>query len=147
VDLRDQPDYIAGKNVVHIMVSGVMVPLAVEASLKLKDEGVYANVVNVTGQGPLYSSFQESVRATMGGTAQQDFFSEVIPESDRAAPVVTVIDGHPHSLAWIGSALNTSTFPLGVDRYGQSGNPSDLYKEYEIDVPSIIAACFGALGI
>lgn len=148
VDLRDQPDYIAGENVVHIMVSGVMVPVAVEASLKLQDEGVYANVINVTGQGPLYSSFQESVRATMNGEiAVGNFLSDVIPESDRSAPVVTVIDGHPHSLAWLGGALNTATFPLGVDRYGQSGNPSDLYKEYEIDVPSIVAACYGALGI
>ena len=82
-----------------------------------------------------------------GEIAVGNFLSDVIPESDRSAPVVTVIDGHPHSLAWLGGALNTATFPLGVDRYGQSGNPSDLYKEYEIDVPSIVGACYGALGI
>ena len=148
VDFSDRPDYKPGENVVHIMVSGVMVPIAVEASRQLEDEGIYANVVNITGQGPLYDQFQESVRATMKGeSGQGTFFADVVSEAERSAPIVTVIDGHPHSLAWLGSALNTSTFPLGVDRFGQSGNPSDLYKEYEIDVPSVVAACFGALGI
>ena len=72
---------------------------------------------------------------------------DVIPVAERSAPVVTVVDGHPHSLAWIGGALNTATYPLGVTRFGQSGNPDELYREYEIDSSSIMAACFGALGI
>ena len=41
-------------------------------------------------------------------------------------------------------------FPLsifGVTRFGQSGNPDDLYREYEIDSDSIMAASFTALGI
>ena len=148
VDLSGRPDYRPGENVVHVMVSGVMAPVAVEASRQLRDEEIYANVINVTGQGPLYARFQESVRATMRGESGQGiFFSDVVPEAERSAPIVTIIDGHPHSLAWIGGALDTSTFPLGVDRYGQSGNPSELYEEYQIDVPSVIAACFGALGI
>ena len=60
---------------------------------------------------------------------------------------VTVIDGHPHSLAWLGAALKTTTFPLGVSEYGQSGDYMDLYKEYGIDSGSIAAACFGSLGM
>jgi pyruvate dehydrogenase E1 component len=61
--------------------------------------------------------------------------------------VVTVIDGHPHSLAWIGSALKTATLPLGVSEFGQSGTRAELYKEYKIDTDSIIAACLAALEI
>ena len=37
--------------------------------------------------------------------------------------------------------------PLGVTRFSQSGNPDDLYREYEIDSDSIMAASFAALGI
>lgn len=66
---------------------------------------------------------------------------------ERSAPIVTVVDAHPHSLAWIGAAMRAPTFPLGVTRYGQSGNPAELYREYEIDAHSIMSACFGALGI
>jgi pyruvate dehydrogenase E1 component len=75
----------------------------------------------------------------------EPFFADVVPLEDRKAPVVTVADGHPHSLAWIGGALNTTIFPLGVAAFGQSGTPSELYEEYRIDAKSIVAASFAAL--
>ncbi len=55
------------------------------------------------------------------------FMSDVVSASERSAPVVTAIDGHPHGLAWIGTALNTRTMPLGVSEFGQSGSRADLY--------------------
>ena len=36
---------------------------------------------------------------------------------------------------------------FSVTRFGQPGNPDDLYREYEIDSDSIMAASFAALGI
>jgi pyruvate dehydrogenase E1 component len=148
VDRSLEPEYQPGSNVVHILACGVMVPEAMEASELLLEEGIFANVVNVTGPGPAYRAFQRSVRATLGAEpAATPFFADVIPAQERTAPIVTVADGHPHSLAWIGGALNTATLPLGVDRFGQSGSPPDLYREYEIDSQSIMAACFGALGM
>ena len=73
--------------------------------------------------------------------------ADVIPTADRSSPVVTVVDGHPHSLAWIGGALGTAVIPLGVTGFGQSGLPEDLYKEHNIDVNGIMAACFSAIEI
>ena len=146
VDRRTEPGYHADGNAVHIMACGAMVPEAVEASRRLLEEGVMANVINITGPGPLYLRFQESVRAAMQTRpAPAQFMGDVVPIEDRSAPVVTVADGHPHSLAWLGGALNTSTFPLGVTGFGQSGSRDDLYREYEIDTSSIMAACFAAL--
>ncbi len=145
VDRRSESGYDPDSNVVHIMACGAMVPEAVEASLRLHDEGVMANVVNVTGAGPLYARFQSAVRAAMKGQPEPAFMSDVIADDERRAPVVTVVDGHPHSLAWIGGALSTRTLPLGVASFGQSGSPSELYREYEIDAASIVAACFAAL--
>ena len=146
VDRRDVSGYRPGVNVVHLFACGAMVPEAVEASRRLMDEGVMANVINVTGPGPLYRHYQDAVRACMDtGPALSGFMADVIPIDDRGAPVVTVVDGHPHTLAWIGGALNTAILPLGVSAFGQSGSHSELYKEYGIDVDSIMAACFGAL--
>jgi pyruvate dehydrogenase E1 component len=145
LDRRGEPDYEPGVNVVHILASGAMVPEAVEASQRLLPEGVQANVVNVTGPGPLYERFQESVRSVTSSGVTMGIMTDVVPPEDRAAPAVTVVDGHPHSLAWVGSALGTATFPLGVSEFGQSGTRPDLYREYGIDVESIMAACFGAL--
>ena len=146
VDRSGENDYQPGVNVVHVVASGAMVPEAVTASGQLMEEGVFANVINVTGPGPLYSRFQETVRASIKvGPQGSKFMADVISIQDRSAPLVTVVDGHPHSLAWLGGALNTTIVPLGVSGFGQSGNPPDLYREHGIDVDSIIEACFGAL--
>ena len=146
VDRRGEDDYHPGENAVHILASGAMVPEAVEASRQLLDEGVYANVISVTGPGPLYKRYQDSVRAAMKfGYDRSRFMADVVPSADRAAPVITVVDAHPHSLAWMGGALNTTSFPLGVSGFGQSGSRTELYREYEVDVDSIMSASFSAL--
>ena len=147
VSRSSEEDYRPGENVVHIMTCGAMIPEAVAASDELLREGVYANVINITGPGPLYRNYQDGVRLAVGGTAAEPFMSDIIPPDERTAPIVTVADAHPHSLAWLGGALGTKTIPLGVADFGQSGNRSELYKEYGIDVDSIIAACFTALEI
>jgi pyruvate dehydrogenase E1 component len=54
------------------------------------------------------------------------------------APLVTVIDGHPGTLAWLGSASGRRVYPLGVDRFGQSGDILDLYRVYGIDAEAIV---------
>ncbi|MCL0029073.1 pyruvate dehydrogenase [Dehalococcoidia bacterium] len=148
IDRSTAPDYRPGVNVVHILASGAMIPEAIDASEALYDEGVFANVVNVTGPGPLYRRFQRSVSATMSAdSVTSRFMADSIPLDARSAPVVTVVDGHPHSLAWIGGALKTVTLPLGVTEFGQSGSRPELYKEYGIDRQSIVAACLGALEV
>jgi pyruvate dehydrogenase E1 component len=68
------------------------------------------------------------------------------PEA-RHVPIVTVVDGHPHSLSWVGSALKSPVIPVGVMEFGQSGSREELYREYRIDTDSIMAACYAALGI
>ena len=148
IDRSAHSDYQPGVNVVHIMASGAMLPEAVAASNALLEEGVITNVVNITGPGPLYRSYQQWVADAMSARGVEErFMADTIPADSRSAPVVTVIDGHPHSLAWIGSALKTATLPLGVSEFGQSGTRAELYKEYKIDTDSIIAACLGALEI
>jgi len=146
VDRRSEEGYGQHYNVVHIMASGAMVPEAISASEQLLEEGVFANVINVTGPGPLYKRFQEHVRREItDGRAPEPFMSDIFDVGERSAPIVTIVDGHPHTLAWLGAAMKTETYPLGVTEYGQSGDYLDLYREYLIDVDSIVAACFAAI--
>jgi len=49
-----------------------------------------------------------------------------------------VLDGHPAALAWLGSASSRRVYPLGVDRFGQSADIPDLYREYGLDAEAII---------
>jgi len=146
VDRSGEPGYKSGTNVVHIFAVGALVPEAVVASFQLKDKGMFANVFNITGAGPLYREFQYSLHVAMSGEKKPShLLEELVPAAERNIPIVTVVDGHPHSLAWIGAALRAPTYPLGVVGFGQSGTVSDLYKEYKIDAGSIQAACHRAL--
>ena len=55
--------------------------------------------------------------------------------------IVTVTDGHPSVLTWLGAVAGHRVFGLGVDRYGESGTLSELYKAYRLDKNSILSAC------
>ena len=146
LDRSGAAGYAPGVNALHIMASGAMVPEAVAASNALAREGVFANVINVTGQGPLYRAFQQSVYDAMEGRGALDMFmADSITPAERGAPIVTVVDGHPRSLSWIGSALKSPVIPIGVTEFGQSGSREDLYQEYRMDAQSIAAACYAAL--
>ena len=67
------------------------------------------------------------------------------PGGRGEAPLVTVVDGHPSALAWVGSMLGVRGLPLGVTDFGQSGDRDDLYREARIDADAIAAACFAAI--
>jgi pyruvate dehydrogenase E1 component len=56
------------------------------------------------------------------------------------AALVTVLDGHPAALSWLGSVRGQPTYPLGVERFGQSGDVPDLYRVHGIDEDAIIGA-------
>ena len=56
------------------------------------------------------------------------------------AGLVTVLDGHPATLSWLASVRRHRVVPLGVDRFGQSGDIPDLYREYRLDRDAIVDA-------
>ena len=65
------------------------------------------------------------------------------------AGLVTVIDGHPATLAWLGGVRGHRVQALGVEHFGQSGDVTDLHRVYRIDEDAILdavaAACLAAL--
>ena len=58
----------------------------------------------------------------------------------RDCGIVTVIDGHPAALGWLGSVRGHRVEALGVEHFGQTGSIADLYRHYGIDANAIIAA-------
>ena len=51
--------------------------------------------------------------------------------------IITVIDGHPATLSWLGGVAGHRTVSLGVEHFGQTGTVTDLYRHYGIDAQSI----------
>ena len=56
------------------------------------------------------------------------------------AGLVTLIDGSPAALSWLGSVRGMWVRPLGTDRFGQTGDLPDLYREYRLDATAVIDA-------
>ena len=129
-------------------MAGEMVPEEWEESERRGEEGVWVNIRKVTGKGNVCRHYMDMVKESVElGVSLDSSVDNLFPGAIRGAPVVTLMDAHPHSLAWIGSALASRTLPLGVDEFGQSGNRDDLYREYGTDVESIISACIAALDV
>ena len=61
----------------------------------------------------------------------------LLKEVPRDTKILTVIDGHQLTLSWLGSVLGHKVIPLGVDRFGQTGNIKELLTEFAIDSVNI----------
>jgi pyruvate dehydrogenase E1 component len=64
----------------------------------------------------------------------------LLAEVPSHCALVTVIDGHPATLAWLGAVSGHRTRSLGVEHFGQTGTIDDLYRHYGIDANGIVAA-------
>ncbi len=80
------------------------------------------------------------------GTRSSCHLERLIPDQERKCPIVTVMDGHSHTLAFLGSVFGTRTVPLGVDEFGQTGSREQLYEHYGISAASIVEAVESVLG-
>ena len=58
----------------------------------------------------------------------------------RDCAIVTVLDGHPATLAWLGAVYGHRTKSLGVEHFGQTGTIADVYPHHGIDTQSILSA-------
>jgi pyruvate dehydrogenase E1 component len=137
IDARGRDGYDAETNAVLIFATGVTVPEAVSAGGLLAERGISASVVVVTSPDRLYRGLR----------AGRSPLEDLVGADEEGVPVVSVLDGHSHALAFIGSALGVTQIPLGVDTFGQSGSRGDLYRHYGIDADAIVAASLSVLGV
>ena len=128
---------------VHLVTCGAMVPEVLAAADYLENEGVGVNVLHMVNPRRAYEDWQTHRRNDADDRAHH--LATLIPPAQRSAPIVTVLDGASHSLAWVGSVFGQITTSLGVDKFGLSGGRSDVYRYMHIDVDSIIAAGFAAV--
>jgi pyruvate dehydrogenase E1 component len=133
-DHRQQPDYAARPRL-HIFAAGVMLEEALQASTLAAEDGIYANVINVTSADRL---FRDYFQASQQGTTS--FLDELLPLADRQVPAITLLDGHPLTLAWLGAVFRAPVKPLGVVHFGETGSLQELYHKHHIDTDAVLAA-------
>ena len=112
-----------------------------------EEEGVEALVLCLSSPDRLYRGWQAAVTAPLRGglSSAASHLERLLHPDERGLPLVTVIDGASHALAFLGSALRTRCIPLGVDRFGQAGSQAEVYAEYGIDPAAICTAALVAL--
>ena len=105
--------------IVNLFATGVMVPEALATIPLLEREGIGANVFSVTSPDMLHRRVRAAEKEQVTG---QDIGlydpTGLLEPHEVGSPVVTVIDGSPHTLAFIGSALDSPSINLGVDTFG-----------------------------
>ncbi len=99
----------------------------------------------VTSADRLNAGWHAAERARVDGdpTARAQIETLLAPLAPDAA-LVTVIDGHPAALSWLGGVYGHRVQALGVEHFGQSGDLPDLYRTYRIDSAAILDACAAA---
>ena len=125
-----------------IAYTGVMAPEANKAWQEIINTHPGAGLLAITSADRLNAGWNAAQKARqMGELDAQSHVEDLLAPLARQAGLVTVIDGHPASLAWMGAVRGQRTESLGVEHFGQSGDSIDLYKTYRIDAKSIVKAC------
>ncbi|WP_228001429.1 transketolase-like TK C-terminal-containing protein [Nocardia australiensis] len=124
-----------------IVAMGALMPEALAAAERLAQAGVPADVVCITSPGLLF----EALQARQGRGAGASWILDQLFPADRATPMVTVLDGHPHTLAFLAGINQVRSTALGVSKFGQVGSLDDVYGYHGIDTDSIVRAALDIL--
>jgi pyruvate dehydrogenase E1 component len=120
---------------------GAVIPEVLTAAVGLEADGVACDVVCITSADLLFRAAQ----ARRGlADSSYDALDALFP-AHRAAPIVAVLDGHPHTLSFLGTINSTPIASLGVSDFGQVGDIDDLYRHFGIDASNIMGAAWDLL--
>ncbi len=124
-----------------LVCSGVVTSEAIEAHAMIREDIPGVGLLVVTSAGRLHGDWLAAVRARTAGDASARSHVEILLDGlSPGASIVTVLDGHPATLSWLGAVARCPVVALGVEDFGQSGDIPDLYREYRLDVQAIVDA-------
>jgi len=115
-----------------IITCGALAAEAEAAHQRLSESVSGIGLMAVTSPDRLYGDWRQN--------GDKSHLAKLLAGLRPNARLVTVLDGHPAALSWIGSIAGHRVRPLGVDRFGQCGDVRDLYRAYGIDAEAIEAA-------
>lgn len=124
---------------VVIAYQGVVAPEAINAAGIIGEGRRDVGVLAVTSADRLNAGWTAAQRARSRGQREaQSHIERLLAGVPQNAVLVTVIDGHPATLAWLGGVHGHRTVPLGVEHFGQTGTIGDLYRHFGIDCAGIV---------
>ncbi|WP_116133981.1 transketolase [Tropicimonas sp. IMCC34043] len=128
-----------------IAYQGVVAPAAVEAAGRIGNDRRDIAVLAVTSADRLNAGWTAARRARARGQEAVSHAERLLGALPRHCLLITVIDGHPATLAWLGAVAGHAVAPLGVEHFGQTGTIEDLHHHFGIDAEAILAAADGLM--
>lgn len=126
---------------VVVAYTGAVAPEAIRAVGLMAEDRRDVGLLAVTSADRLNAGWTAACRARERGLVHaRSHVERLLGSLSRHCGIVTVLDGHPATLGWLGAVHGHRVRPLGVDRFGQTGSILDLYAHYGIDANAILAA-------
>ncbi|UWU74635.1 transketolase [Bradyrhizobium huanghuaihaiense] len=127
---------------VVIAYTGAVAPEAIEATGFIGESRRDVGLLAITSADRLHAGWTAArkLRRDRRGVQHLSHIEKLLAPLPRDCGIVTVIDGHPSALGWLGSVRGHRVEALGVEQFGQTGSIADLYRHYGIDANAIIDA-------
>ena len=126
---------------VVVAYTGAIAPEAIEAVGLMAEDRRDVGLLAVTSADRLNAGWTAAQRARERGLVHaRSHIERLLADVPPHCGIVTVLDGHPATLAWLGAVAGHRTRALGVEHFGQTGSLAELYRHYGIDANAIVAA-------
>ena len=123
-----------------IVSMGAVMPEALAAWEELREDVPGLGLLSVTSPDLLHRGWTAAQAGRWSGRREPSHVEALLSRLSPTAGLVTIADAAPASLSWLGGVLGQRVAPLGVDRFGQTGNLADLYAAYRLDGTAITEA-------
>jgi pyruvate dehydrogenase E1 component len=130
---------------IALAYQGPVAPEVEAAFAALREDVPEAGLLAITSPDRLHAGWLDACRARRDGEKASAHIERLLAPLAPGAALVTVLDGHPAAHTWLGAVRGQRIIGLGPDRFGQSGDLPDLYREYGMDTDAILDACAAAL--
>jgi pyruvate dehydrogenase E1 component len=126
---------------VVVAYTGAVVPEAIQAVGLMAEDRRDVGLLAVTSADRLNAGWTAAQRARERGLVHaRSHIEKLMADVPSHCGIVTVLDGHPATLAWLGAVHGHRVRALGVEHFGQTGSIPELYRHYGIDANAIVAA-------
>jgi pyruvate dehydrogenase E1 component len=126
---------------VVVAYTGAVAPEAIHAVGLMAEDRRDVGLLAVTSADRLNAGWSAACRARERGLVHaRSHIERLMVGLPPHCGIVSVLDGHPATLAWLGAVYGHKVRPLGVEHFGQTGSIPDLYRHYGVDANAIIAA-------
>ncbi len=126
---------------VVVAYTGAVAPEAIQAVGLMAEDRRDVGLLAVTSADRLNAGWTAAQRARERGLVHaRSHIERLLADVPSHCGIVSVLDGHPATLAWLGAVHGNRARSLGVEHFGQTGSIPDLYAHYGIDANAIVAA-------